>query len=52
MVKVDAHPIFNLVCFKEIIKIDKFVRCTIIIDYGHGTSSFWNYTAVLQLLWT
>jgi len=35
---------FRLGLFQENPKIGKFVRCTIVSDYGPGTSDVWNYT--------
>jgi len=36
----DAHPIFDVDCFKEISKIDKFVQHIIKTDYAYSTSGF------------
>jgi len=46
--KVNVHPIFDWTILRVSIKMDKFVRCTIVIDYERGTSGFWNYTEVLR----
>ena len=44
--EVYAHAMFDWIVSRKSIKIDKFVCSAIIIEYGHGTSGFWNYTEV------